>query len=97
MIMESWSVEEENIIKDIRNLFRQEKETKAIKDRILRDIKNLFENGEEENYYKPVKASNSWSNNYIEYESNGDRNKAPSVEQYLNKTEPYLKNIKKSL
>ena len=27
--------EEENIIKDIRNLFRLKKETKAIKDRIL--------------------------------------------------------------
>ena len=34
---------EENIIKDIRNLFRREKETKAIKNRILRDIKNLYE------------------------------------------------------
>ena len=61
-------------IKDIRNLFRLEKETKAIKDRILRDIKSLFEH-EEETYYKPVKVSNFLSNNYIEYESNGDRNK----------------------
>ena len=54
---------EENIIKDIRNLFRLEKETKAIQDRILRDIKNLFEYKEEENYYKPV--SNFWRNNDI--------------------------------
>ena len=38
-------------IKDIRHLFRIEKETKAIKDRILTDIKNLFDN-EKENYYK---------------------------------------------
>ena len=30
-------------IKDIRQLFRQQKETKAIKDRTLRDIKNLSE------------------------------------------------------
>ena len=29
--MESLSLQEENIIKDIRNLFRLEKETKAIK------------------------------------------------------------------
>ena len=43
-------------IKDIRNLFRQEIETKVIKDRILRDIKNLFEHEEEENYYKPVRV-----------------------------------------
>ena len=110
--MESLSLEEENIIKDIRNLFRlkkeqnytaikdirnlfrQEKETKAIKDRILRDIKNLFEHEkEEENYYKPVRVSNFWSNNYIEYKSNGDRNKTLSVEEYLNKIRLYLKDI----
>ena len=30
--MESLSLEEENIIKDIRNLFRLKKETKPIKD-----------------------------------------------------------------
>ena len=35
-----------NAIKDIRNLFRRKKETKAINDRILRDIMNLF--GQEE-------------------------------------------------
>ena len=33
--MENPRPEEENIIKDIRNLFRLKKETKAIKDRIL--------------------------------------------------------------
>ena len=63
---------------------RLEKETKAIKDRILTDIKNRFEH-EEENYYKPVKVNNFWSNNYLEYESNGDTNKTLSVEEYLNK------------
>ena len=31
-------------MEDIRNLFRREKQTKAIKDRKLRDIKNLSEN-----------------------------------------------------
>ena len=82
--MESLSLEEENMIKDTRSLFiikkdirkrRQQKETKAIKDRILRYIKNFFEHEkEEENYYKPVIVSNFWSNNYIEYKSNGDRN-----------------------
>ena len=51
-MMENPRPEEENIIKDIRNLFRLKKETKAIKDRILWDIKNLFEHEkEEENYY----------------------------------------------
>ena len=110
--MESLSLEEENIVKDIRNLFRlkkeqnyaaikdirnrfrQEKEFKAIKDRILRDIKNLFEHEkEEQNYYKPVRVSNCWSNNYIEYESSGNINKILSVEEYLNKITPHLKDI----
>ena len=63
---------------------RLEKETKAIKDRILTDIKNRFQH-EEENYYEPVKLNNFWSNNYVEYESNGDTNKTLSVEEYLNK------------
>ena len=43
-----------------------------IKDRILRDIKNLFEH-EEENYFKPLRVNTFWRNNYIEYESNGDK------------------------
>ena len=33
----------------------------------------------EENYCKPVKVSNFWSNNYTEYKSNGDENKILSV------------------
>ena len=37
-------------IKDIRNLFKQERETKTIKDRILRDIKKHFGHEEEESY-----------------------------------------------
>ena len=30
----------EDIIKDVRNIFRLKKENEAIKDRIIRDIKN---------------------------------------------------------
>ena len=29
---------------------------------------NLFEHETEKNYYKPVRVSNFWSNNFIEYE-----------------------------
>ena len=107
--MESLSFEEETIIKNIGNLFRLNKQnytgikylnlfrlqkTKAIKDRILRDIKNLFEYEEgEENYSKPVRASSFWSNNHIECESNGDKNKTLSAEEYLNQSRPYIKDI----
>ena len=59
---------------------------------MLRDIKNLFDH-EEENYYKPVGVTKFWSNSYIEYESDDDRNKTLSVEEYLNKNRPYSKDI----
>ena len=68
------------------------KENEAIKDRVKRDIRNLFEH-EQEDYYKPVRVGNFWSNNYTEYESNSDRNKTLSIEEYLNKIRPYLKHF----
>ena len=127
--MESTRLEEENIIKDIRNLFRLKKEQNytVIKDTrnlftlekkklkqlkiekknkylfeyLYSDIENLFEYEKDEvNYYKPVRVSNFWNNNYIEYESNGDRNKALSVEELPNKIRLFLQdvinNLKKS-
>ena len=65
----------------------------------MKNIRNLFQY-EQEDYYKPVTVGNIWSNSYIEYESNGDRNKTLLVEEYLNTIRPYVKdiitNIKKS-
>ena len=45
------------------------------------------------NYYKPVRVGNFWSGNYIECQSNEDRNKTLSIREYLNKIRPYLKDI----
>ena len=39
------------------------------------------------------RVNNYWSNNYNKCERNGDRNKTLSVEKYLNKIWPYLKDI----
>ena len=72
----------------MRNLFRQEKETKVIKDRILRD-ESLSEH-EQEDYYKPVIGNE----NYIEHKRNSDRNKKLSVQEYPNKIRPYSKGIR---
>ena len=54
---------------------------------------NLSEHEEEENYYKPVRVSNFWSNNYLEYESSDNRNKTLPVEEHFDKIRPYLKDI----
>ena len=40
---------------------------------IIRSIKTHFER--ENGFYKPLRVGNFWNNNYIEYESNGGRNK----------------------
>ena len=59
-----------------------------------RDIKNLFKNEKEKNYHKPVRVrvSGFSSNNYVEYKIKSDR-LTLSVEEYLNKIRPYLKDI----
>ena len=91
--MENSRPKEEKITKDIGNLFKWEKETKAFKDRRLGCIKKLFEHEQKEkNYYKPVKIKNVWSNNYIE--SFCDSKKTLSVEEYIR---PYLKDIVNNL
>ena len=55
---------------------------------------NLFE-PEEKGCYNAVEVGSFWSNNYIGYESK--RKKALSVEKYLYKVRPYLKDAKFNL
>ena len=62
---------------------------KDIKDKVLRDVRTLFES-DEEDYYKPIRTGNAFSNNYIEYESKRDKDKMLLIEGYLNKVKPYL-------
>ena len=66
---------------------------------MVRNIKNLFEyEKKEENYYKAVRIwSNFWSNNYIEYKSDGDKNRILSGGEYLDKIRPYLRDIVNNL
>ena len=48
---------EDNIFKNIRNLFKLKEEIKARKNRIIRDIETIFEQ-QEENYHKLVRVDN---------------------------------------
>ena len=47
----------------------------------------------EEYYYEPVKTGAVLNNNYIEYQSNGDKDKVLSVKEYLDMIRQYLSNI----
>ena len=64
---------------------------------IIKDKWYLFRLKKELNYtaikHKPVRVRNCWSNNYIEYKSNSDKNKTLSLENYLSKIRLNLKDI----
>ena len=80
-------------VKSKENLSIPEYEVKVIKDIILRNFRDVIGTEEEKNYCKPIRESIFWSNNYIEHESNSDRNKILLVEEYLNEIRPYLNEI----
>ena len=68
---------------------------KIKKDRKIGEIKTiLYVPKEEKDYYKPIKINKAFNNNYIEYQSNGDKDKTISIEEYLDATKPYLSNMK---
>ena len=62
----------------------------------LKKIKKSSEWFREEirkNYYKPIKTKNAFNNNYIEYESRGDKDKNLLLEDYLDTMRPFLKGM----
>ena len=70
---------EENLYELEKSLFKLKKyfdydDTEYIE---IRDIENLFNRSTDEDYYKPIKAIGIFDNkdNYIEYESKGDKDK----------------------
>ena len=48
---------------------------------------------EDKDHYKPIKTKGTFNNNYIEYESRGDKDKRLSVREYLYMIMPYLEDI----
>ena len=64
----------DNTTKTIRKLFSLKKDNEAIKHQVIRDFRKPLEQ-DKKDYFKSVGVGNFWNRNYIEYESNGDRNK----------------------
>ena len=84
--------ETDDIVKDIRYLFRLQKENEATKNRIIRDIRNLFEH--EEDDYKPVRVSKFGVIIIFNMKVTVIKNKTLSVE-YLSKIRPIINDLKK--
>ena len=73
---------------------RKKKHNKnVIKDGIIRGIRTLFELEKEEDYLETKRLSNFWNNNYIRYESNSDKNRTLSLDEYLDKFNFYFRNM----
>ena len=58
----------------------------------LYDPKNNLFKPKEDNY-KPMRIGNAFSSNYIEYKSNGDKDKTLSIKYYFDEIKPYLSDI----
>ena len=54
---------------------------------------SLYINSAEEDHYKPKTKFIFYSNNYVEYKSNGYRNKNLSLKEFLDKIKPYLREL----
>ena len=75
-----------------KNLLKLEKSLSKLKKyydyddleyRRIRYAKNLFDLSIDEGYYKPLKTNDAFNNNYIEYESKGDKNETFPIKEYL--------------
>ena len=57
----------------------------------IKDIKDLFKLSIGEDYYKPVLLKSGYNNNYVQYESKGDR--ILGIHEYLALIEKYLREL----
>ena len=57
----------------------------------IKDIKDLFKPSIDKDYYKPVLIKSGYNNNFVQYESKGD--KILSIQEYLALIEKYLKKL----
>ena len=59
----------------------------------IRDVKDLFYLSIDENYYKSIITNSAFNNNYIKYESKGNKDKILTTNEYVDMIRLYLNNI----
>ena len=57
----------------------------------MKNIKNLFKLSIDKDYYKPILVKSGYNNNYIQYQSKGD--KILTLKEYLDLIETYLRKL----
>ena len=56
-------------------------------------VRDLFDLSVDEDYYKPIMTSGALNNNYIQYESRGNKDKISTIKEYLHMIRPYLSDV----
>ena len=85
-----------SIIKEIKEIpydliLDKDENIEEIKKTLYNPKNNIFK--PKEDNYKPIRIGSGFSSNYIEYKSNGDKDKTVSIKDYLDEIKPYLSNI----
>ena len=86
---------EENLLELEENLFKPKKYHYYIDTEYegIRDVKDLFDLSIDDVYYKPIITNSTFKNNYIQYESRGNKDKILTTREYLDMVRPYLSDI----
>ena len=86
---------ERNFLELEENLFKPEKydDCDDTEYQGIRDVKDLFDLSINEDYYKPIITNGAFNNNYIQYESKGNKDKILTPSEYLDMIRPYLSDI----
>ena len=86
---------EKNLLELEKNLFKPKKyyHYDDIEYKGIRNVRNLFDWSIDEDYYKPIITNGTFNNNYIQYESMGDKDKSLSIKEYIDVMRPYLSDI----
>ena len=59
----------------------------------IRNVKDLFDLSIEEDYYQPIINNGAFNNNYVQYESTGNKDKILTISECLGMIRPYFSNI----
>ena len=86
---------EENLLELEENLFKPKKyyDYDDTEYKEIRDVKDLFDLSIDEDYCKPIITNSAFNNNYIQYESKGNKGKRLTTNEYLGMIKPYLSDI----
>ena len=88
-----------DIEKNLDELERNLSKTKKYYDyddseyRGIKDIEGLFGLSIDKDCYKPIITKGSINNNYIQYESRGDKDKISRIKEHVDKIRPHLEDI----